>query len=212
MAADDWTSARPCPRARLTGLVEHIDPWDEVERAHQQTVRAWLMSGAPLYRTAKPAVPDPHLVTYFVVLDESRLELLLVAHRKAGLWLPTGGHVEPDEDPWQAVVRECREELDVTARPSRTFGEEPFFVTVTRTRGPGTHTDVSLWYVVGLTRSSVTSFDRQEFDRIRWVRVEQIAAEPPDTLDPHMHRFADKLLARTRCQRANPAHGQATSA
>ncbi|MFE5112552.1 hypothetical protein [Streptomyces sp. NPDC056663] len=27
--------------------------------------------------------------------------MLLVAHRKAGLWLPAGGHVEPGEDPWR---------------------------------------------------------------------------------------------------------------
>lgn len=30
-------------------------------------------------------------MSYFVVLDAERGELLLVAHRKAGLWLPPGG-------------------------------------------------------------------------------------------------------------------------
>jgi 8-oxo-dGTP pyrophosphatase MutT (NUDIX family) len=195
MAGEYGSSRRLSPRARLVALVEGIEPWDDLEHAHQKVVSDWLTSGAPIYRTAKPDVPDMHLVSYFVVLDESRLELLLVAHRKAGLWLPTGGHVEPDEDPWETVVRECREELDVSATPSRISGDKPFFLTVTRTCGPGTHTDVSLWYVVGLARSSVNSFDRDEFDDIRWVGVEQVAHESPDTLDPHMHRFAAKLLA-----------------
>jgi hypothetical protein len=55
----------------------------------------------------KPDVPTMHLVSYLVALDEARGELLLVAHRTAGLWLPSGGHVEPMEDPWDTVLREC---------------------------------------------------------------------------------------------------------
>ena len=35
---------------------------------------------------------------------------LLHWHRKLQLWLPPGGHVEPDEDPVQAVTREVLEE------------------------------------------------------------------------------------------------------
>nr|WP_269091241.1 NUDIX hydrolase [Actinopolymorpha cephalotaxi] len=141
------------------------------------------------------------MVSYFVVVDETRLELLLVAHRKAGLWLPSGGHVEPGEDPWETVVRECLEELNVAAAPSHLPGlpgDRPFFVTVTRTRGAGPHTDVSLWYVLGLPRSSIVSYDATEFDGIRWVRVDEVADEPPGTLDPHLPRFAAKLLASVR--------------
>ncbi|MFE4718607.1 hypothetical protein ACFRLW_19610 [Streptomyces sp. NPDC056728] len=41
-----------------------------------------------------------HLLSYFVVPDNSCGQLLLVAHLKAGLWLPAGGHVESGEDPW----------------------------------------------------------------------------------------------------------------
>jgi 8-oxo-dGTP pyrophosphatase MutT (NUDIX family) len=34
-------------------------------------------------------------------------------HRKNSMWLPPGGHIEPDEDPVQAVVREALEETGV---------------------------------------------------------------------------------------------------
>lgn len=37
-------------------------------------------------------------------------EVLLVRHPRYGLWLPPGGCVESDETPWEAVVREVREE------------------------------------------------------------------------------------------------------
>jgi 8-oxo-dGTP pyrophosphatase MutT (NUDIX family) len=36
-------------------------------------------------------------------------------HRKNQMWLPAGGHIEPDEDPVQAVVREVREETGIDA-------------------------------------------------------------------------------------------------
>ena len=36
-------------------------------------------------------------------------------HKKAELWLPSGGHVEIDEDPTDTVTRECMEELSVAA-------------------------------------------------------------------------------------------------
>lgn len=36
-------------------------------------------------------------------------------HRKNQMWLPPGGHIEPDEDPVQAVVREVLEETGIEA-------------------------------------------------------------------------------------------------
>ena len=182
-------------RARLTELVEGIPAWDELERAHIATTAEWIASGAPLYRVRKPDVPAMHLVNYSVVLDDARQELLLVAHRKAGLWLPSGGHVEPGEEPWDTVVRECREELHIEARPSTIADNRPFFLTVTRTRGSGEHTDVSLWYVLQADAYEVTSFDEGEFEAVRWVSLNDVLTEPVDTLDPHMHRFTHKLIA-----------------
>lgn len=182
-------------RARLTSLLEGVRPWDEQERVHLAEAVEWVAGGAPLYRVRKPDVPPVHLVSYFVVLDEKRGELLLVAHRKAGLWLPSGGHVEPMEDPWDTVVRECREELFIDAVPSVVAGRQPFFLTVTQTRGQGRHTDVSLWYVLRADVGSVGAFDEDEFSAIKWLSPSQVLAEPGDTLDPHMHRFTRKLMA-----------------
>ena len=46
-------------------------------------------------------------VAIFVVHDR---KVLLIHHRKLNRWLPLGGHIEPDEDPEQAALREAREE------------------------------------------------------------------------------------------------------
>lgn len=180
-------------RDRLLELVGVIDPWDDLERAHLESTARWIAGGAPVYRVRKPDVPTRHLVCYFVVLDHARGQLLLVAHRKAGLWLPAGGHVEPGEDPWAAVVRECREELAIEAAASPITGERPLFISVTRTRGQGAHTDVSLWYLLDADAHTITSYDQGEFHAIRWLTEQQVLAEPAEVLDPHMHRFTRKL-------------------
>lgn len=39
--------------------------------------------------------------------------MLLHKHPKLGLWLPCGGHIEPNELPDDAAVRECLEETGV---------------------------------------------------------------------------------------------------
>ena len=43
-----------------------------------------------------------------------RGRVLLHQHRKLGIWLPPGGHVEPAELPDEAAVREVREETGVS--------------------------------------------------------------------------------------------------
>ena len=46
-------------------------------------------------------------VAIFVVHDE---KILLIHHRQLDKWLPLGGHIELDEDPEQAALREAKEE------------------------------------------------------------------------------------------------------
>lgn len=40
---------------------------------------------------------------------------LLHWHRRLQQWMPPGGHIEPDEDPVEAVLREIREETGLAA-------------------------------------------------------------------------------------------------
>lgn len=40
-------------------------------------------------------------------------KMLLIHHRKLGLWLPPGGHIDENEIPDNALKREFREELDL---------------------------------------------------------------------------------------------------
>src|SRR5512141_3195275 len=49
-------------------------------------------------------------------------KVLLIHHRKLDKWLPLGGHIELDEDPEQAAIREAREESGLEVE---LIGERP---------------------------------------------------------------------------------------
>jgi len=54
-------------------------------------------------------------------------KVLLHKHKKLGIWLPPGGHIELDEDPNQAALREAKEEtgLDVEIIGNARLSEAP---------------------------------------------------------------------------------------
>ncbi|MGH3830639.1 MAG: NUDIX domain-containing protein [Pseudonocardiaceae bacterium] len=60
-------------------------------------------------------------------------------HVKAGLWLFPGGHVDDGEDPRLTVLREAAEELRIDGVFHPWFGDDPLFLTVTKTRGEHSH-------------------------------------------------------------------------
>lgn len=95
-------------------------------------------------------------VTGFVV-DGDRT--LLHWHRKLGIWLPPGGHLDANEDPVQAVLREVVEETGVVAeivphRAAFAFGNvaqlaTPFSAIVADVGdGEDLHQHIDLAYIV----------------------------------------------------------------
>jgi 8-oxo-dGTP diphosphatase len=176
-------------RDKIVKVVAAIEPLDDLEREHRDSTIGWIHSGTPIFRTIKPDVPAKHLVSYFALVDEARGKILLVDHKIAGLWLPSGGHVEPDEDPRATVIRELAEELGLAAE---FINRDPLFITVTPVGGDGGHTDVSLWYLLRGDSSRAIEFDRGEFHGVRWFGFDEI---PFERTDPHMRRFVVKMLA-----------------
>lgn len=169
-------------------IISHIQPFDELEKKDQAETLAWINSGVPIFRIKKPDIPNKHLVAYFVLWDKESEKILLVDHKQAGLWLPTGGHVEIDEHPRETVLRECMEELNYQAE---FYVDHPIFLTSTLTVGmTAGHTDVSLWYILKGDHQNEYAFDKREFKDIRWFALNEI---PYHLSDPHMRRFVQKL-------------------
>jgi 8-oxo-dGTP pyrophosphatase MutT (NUDIX family) len=71
----------------------------------------------------------------FVLTPERRI--LLIEHRKLGVWLYPGGHIESQETPDAAVVREVREEtgvaIEILCPPDRALDDASAGVTALHT-------------------------------------------------------------------------------
>jgi 8-oxo-dGTP diphosphatase len=179
----------------ITALVSGIEPTDDLGREHTREVLSWLAGTDDIFRRAKPLTPSPHLVSYFLLVDRLADSVLLCDHRHSGLWLPTGGHVEPGEHPLDTVRREAVEELGVTARPDAEFGDSPFFLTMTETVGPPTmrHVDVSLWFALAGSVGQVLRPDPREFVQVQWWTVAELGQTDLDRFEPHLLRALNAL-------------------
>ena len=65
-----------------------------------------------------------HFTATAFVVDGSRT--LLHWHKRLQQWMPPGGHIEPNEDPVQAVLREVNEETGIVAEVIATTAPLPF--------------------------------------------------------------------------------------
>jgi 8-oxo-dGTP diphosphatase len=112
LTSDDMV---PALKSTIVQLVSGVAPTDDLGREHRREVLSWLAGTDDIFRRVKPGTPSPHLVSYFLLVDRSADSVLLCDHRLSGLWLPTGGHVEPGEHPVDTVRREVVEELGIPA-------------------------------------------------------------------------------------------------
>lgn len=182
----------------VAGIVDEvamIAPLDPLESAHRSQILDWLAGTTNVFRrVSSPVEPVRHLVSYFLIVDPADGAVLLGDHVKAGLWLPSGGHVELGEYPADTVRRECAEELGVRAEFLPVTGPRPVFLTVTDTVGAGdVHNDVSLWFVLVLSRSAELVVDYREYRSVRWWTPDEIDAADGAGFDPHMGRMLRKL-------------------
>lgn len=183
------------PRQTARDLVGRVTPFDERELRDRQRMLRWIDSGAPLFRAGAPATPPMHLATYVVLFDDADREVLLVDHIKASRWLPPGGHVEPGEDPRCTALRETSEELGIDAPFHPVFGDDPFFVTATRTVGPYSHTDMTLWFLLTAGRHRQLRVDASEARAACWFPLDTVLPDPADRFDPEWARAVGKLTS-----------------
>lgn len=63
--------------------------------------------------TESPQFDRHHTATAYIVAQG---RTLLLWHGRLGMWLPPGGHLEPNEDPVQGALREALEESGLAIR------------------------------------------------------------------------------------------------
>jgi 8-oxo-dGTP diphosphatase len=123
--------------------------------------------------------------TAFVVRDGATL---LHWHRRLGQWMPPGGHIEADEDPATAVLREVLEETGLVCEIIQTspnlqfdYPEQlapPYTILLEDIPGPGEpHKHIDLIYFVRLIEGAAhTSVDDPT---LRWVTATELRENAP---------------------------------
>src|SRR5213595_3804955 len=124
-------------------------------------------------------------VAIFVVQDH---KILLIHHRKLDKWLPLGGHIELDEDPEQAALREAREESGFeveligerppTTEPGTRALLAPRFLDIHRISE--SHEHIGMIYWARPKNGAMTLAEQEHYD-IRWCASDEL-----DQLQPPM--------------------------
>jgi 8-oxo-dGTP pyrophosphatase MutT (NUDIX family) len=114
-----------------------------------------------------------HLCVYFLPYNSKTKQVFIVHHKKSGLWLSPGGHIDKGELLLDALNREIKEELGVT----NFFSElpKPFLITVTPINNPAQpsckeHLDI--WFLLE-TDGSNFNVDLHEFHNAKWVYLKE---------------------------------------
>lgn len=154
---------------------------DDVERLRAQlaTHRARNAAEAASLSRALSLVdwlPDPlledadptHVTGSAIVLDDDG-RVLLHRHKRLGIWLQPGGHVDPGESCEQAAVRETAEETGVVA----THHEPPVLVHVDVHEGPRGHVHLDVRWLLHAAGGQVPSPAPGESPHVAWLTPQE---------------------------------------
>ncbi len=156
-------------------LAAHV-PADGRERRHTERIRRFVASHADPYARENPR---GHLTASAFILDPAG-RLLLLRHRKLGMWLQPGGHADDDRSPWPAALREALEETGLDdLRPHPAFGRALLDVDVHPIPAHGTtaaHEHFDLRFAFVTESASAICIDPRESTAAAWWTADEVRA------------------------------------
>ena len=142
---------QPIDAAEQASITEFLTEFDRLDDALDQDLD-------PIHVTGSAIVTGPRGV-------------LLLRHKRLGLWLQPGGHVDPGESPWEAALREAHEETGLSVSFTQ-FDPDgvPSLVHVDVHDGGRGHTHLDLRYVLdgGDADPDPPEGESQEIEWLDW--------------------------------------------
>ena len=122
--------------------------------------------------------PESHISTYLFVVDYKACLVYLGLHKKSGLVLGNGGHVELGESPTQTYYREFGEELGNYSE-ILAFPNTPEFLSVTEgidNPGRNCRTHYDFWYFIEADHENFNPDEekvKEEFGWMKWLTLRE---------------------------------------
>lgn len=121
--------------------------------------------------------PKSHFCVYFSAYNPAAKQVFIGHHKKSGLWLFNGGHIDEGETIQGALMREIGEEWGLDARDFQIA--EPAFLTITEIDNPtkqpcNFHYD--LWCFVAVDKNNFSPNENnllQEFHECGWKNLSE---------------------------------------
>jgi 8-oxo-dGTP pyrophosphatase MutT (NUDIX family) len=127
---------------RIFDEVTLVEPVDAREAASKKLLLEGLRMPHPFSERADPM----HVTASAIVLGPEGV--LLHFHKKLHLWLQPGGHIEENEEPWDAAQREVLEETGLRATAEGGASARPGVVFHVDVHPAGAHTHLDLRYLL----------------------------------------------------------------
>jgi 8-oxo-dGTP pyrophosphatase MutT (NUDIX family) len=144
-------------------------------------------------------LPDPsneradptHLTASAIVLGPKGV--LLHRHKRLGLWLQPGGHIEPGESPWEAARREATEETGLELEWPSAQHPPPLAHVDVHPAANG-HIHLDLRYLLTPAGDDAPHPPAGESQDVRWFEWDEAIA----VADPGLRGLLDRLAALYR--------------
>ena len=116
--------------------------------------------------------PKTHFCAYFLPYDEKCKKIFIIHHKKSGLWLSLGGHIDRGETLTVTLNREINEELGIKNKVKKEIN--PFLLTITPISNPvqpcKEHLDI--WYRIPMAEDEINA-NTEEFHDSRWATLDE---------------------------------------
>lgn len=162
------------PEQLLARLEAHRPVSSREETSLRQILRLLRWLPRPFDEDA-----DPTHVTASAIVADGEGHVVLHRHRRLGLWLQPGGHLEPDEEPERAVLREILEETGLRAE---LWQDSPAPLHVDVHEGGRGHLHLDVRYLVLAPAGTPLRPPVGESQEVEWLTWETAAARGDESL------------------------------
>lgn len=125
-------------------------------------------------------------VSVYIYNPKSR-KFLLIKHRKLGKWIQPGGHIEPNEDPEEAALRETFEETGLNVKlVGKKFPREQDFIfplALQKNIVEENHIHIDFVYLAYPKENQKEIINYNETEGLEWFTLDQIVNDNFETFD-----------------------------